>query len=80
MNRTEILEAFSKLSADEQKAVQAELVKKSAGEETSCCPPPMKEKLTGMMAQMEASQDPMAMCHEMMRMCCEKVETHKTCK
>ena len=73
MNRTEILKAFRQLSAEEQEAVRTELVKKPIPEGASCCSPSMKEQLTGMMKKMEASEEPMAMCTEMMRMCHEKM-------
>ncbi len=73
MNRAEILKAFRQLSAEEQEAVRTELVKKPIPEGASCCSSSMKEQLTGMMKKMEASEDPMAMCTEMMRMCHEKM-------
>ena len=78
MNRAEILKAFRQLSAEEQEAVRTELGKKPIPEGASCCPPSMKEQLVGMMKKMEASEGPMAMCAEMMRMCHEKMSSGVT--
>ena len=79
MNRTEFLKAFSQLSGEEQQALRAELAKTAIPDEP-CCTPSMKEQLAEMMKQMEASSDPMAMCREMMRMCCQHEEQQKACK
>jgi hypothetical protein len=73
MNRAEILKAFRQLSAEEQEAVRTELVKKPIPGGAFCCTPSMTEQLAGMMKRMEASEDPMAMRTEMMRMCHEKI-------
>lgn len=72
MNAADFVTAFKNLSAEDQDLVRAEL-SKPTGSKDACCPPSMKDQLAKMMKKMETSEDPMAMCHEMMKMCCEKV-------
>ena len=73
MKAEDFLRAFAEMSADDQQAVRSRIL--SSGSEESCCSGAMKEHVTGMMKKMEASEDPMAMCQEMMRMCMEKMTT-----
>ncbi len=70
MKKEEFLKAFEEMSAEDQESIRAEIVAKGASRE-ECCSGPMKEHLTEMMKKMKASEDPMAMCSEMMRMCCD---------
>ena len=73
MNVVDFVKTFAQLSADDQQAVRSQIL--STGSEPGCCSGAMKEHLSGMMQKMEASEDPMAMCQEMMRMCMEKMTT-----
>ena len=77
MNVHELLKTFDELSAEDRETVRTEILSKRA--EAGCCAGEMKEKLSGMMKQLEASENPMAMCMEMMRMCHEKTTTGKVC-
>lgn len=79
MTKEECLKAFAQLSAEDQEAVRAEILSKSAAEKTgqACCSDAMKEQLCGMMEKMMASDNPMAMCGEMMQMCHTKMK--ETC-
>ncbi len=78
MNREEFIAAFEKLSPEDRQAVLAGIIAKGSSEESSesCCSGEMKEHMTEMFAKMESSGNPMAMCQEMMRMCCEKMKAH----
>ena len=73
MKLDDFVKAFEQLSADDQQAVRSRIP--SSGPESRCCSGAMKGHLSGMMQEMEASEDPMAMCKEMMRMCMEKMTT-----
>lgn len=73
MKTEDFLKAFAEMSADDQRAVRSGILGRES--EESCCSGPMKDHLTGMMKKMEASEDPMAMCREMMQMCMEKMTT-----
>jgi hypothetical protein len=73
MNVEEVWKGYEGLSADDQRAIGVRIIGGGMGE--ACCPGPMKEHLRGMMKTMESSEDPLAMCQEMMRMCMEKMTT-----
>ncbi len=75
MNVQELLRAFDELSAEDREAVRTEILSKRT--EASCCSGEMKEKLSGMMQELDASVNPVAMCMEMMRMCHERTTTRK---
>ena len=73
MKAEDFVTIFAQLSADDQQAVRSQIL--STGSEPGCCSGAMKEHLFGMMQKMEASEDPMALCQEMVRMCKEKMTT-----
>lgn len=82
MNKEECLRVFAEMSPEDQKMVRAELLSKGDPQETGhacCCTDAMKQQLCGMMEKMQASENPMAMCEEMMQMCCEKMK-EKCCQ
>lgn len=76
MNREEFVAAFQNLSAEDRQAVLAEIIAKGSSEETrQCCSSgQMKDHMSEMMQKIESSENPMAMCQEMMRMCSEKMK------
>lgn len=76
MTREEFVTAFEALSPEDRQAVLAEVIAKGTPKEaTECCGSgPMKDHLSEMMEKMESSENPMAMCQEMMRMCSEKMK------
>ena len=77
MKIEEIIQGFGELSEEDQVRVRAELLGKpgAEGAAPSCCSEAMKQHMGEMMAKMESSENPMAMCQEMMRMCQEKMGT-----
>lgn len=80
MKKEDFIKAFSELSPADQAAVRDEILvtAKETEEAAACCTGPMKAHLTDMMEKMAASENPMAMCNEMMRMCQDKMQAmHK---
>ena len=73
MDAADFVRTFAQLSADDQQAVRSQIL--GSGSEPGCCSGAMQEHLSGMMQKMEASEDPMAMCQEMLRMCMERMTT-----
>ena len=77
MKTQKFTKAFEKMSSGDQAAVRSAIfeTEKSA---TCCCSEAEMGQLKGMMAKMEASENMASMCHEMMRMCQEKMAS-KSC-
>jgi hypothetical protein len=67
MDRKTLLEAFARMSPEDQAAVRAALLEKeTAAADSACCPEGMKEMMARMMGTMQAGEGPMAACLEMM--------------
>ncbi len=67
MDRKAFLEAFARMSPEDQAAVRAALLdKERAAAGSGCCPAGMKDMMTKMMGTMQAGEGPMAACREMM--------------
>ena len=82
MKKEDLITAFAEMSPEDQDTVRSEILAKGASEKTGqacCCTDAMKEQLCGMMEKMQESDNPMAMCEEMMQMCHEKVK-EKCCQ
>jgi hypothetical protein len=66
MNSEEFLKAFHELSPEDQQAIRAELLK---AEPESCSAGEMTQRMMEMMKKIQASENPMECCKEMMGMC-----------
>lgn len=76
MKREDFLKAFAEMSPEDQDAIRAEIVGKGASTASgaACAPGAMKQHMMEMMKKIQAGDNPMAMCQEMMGMCQEMMQ------
>lgn len=67
MNTKDFIETFRGMSPEDQATIRDALM--SNGTKSGCCTKPERKQLVQMMSKMLESENPMAMCKEMMRMC-----------
>ena len=80
MTRDEFLKMFLEMASEDQEAIRAGVVgSASTAGAAPCSPAAMKQHMMEMMKKMETSDNPMAMCMQMMHMCNDKMSSGSAC-
>jgi hypothetical protein len=74
MTKQEFLDAFRKLGPDDQAAIRAEIGGSPALAGGACDPAAMRQQMMEIMKRMEAAEDPMSCCRDMMGMCQQMIQ------